>query len=240
MLSWIAANTSRIRIASRVLGVPYRHPAVLAKMAETLDRLSGGRLILGLGGGASDAEFQAFGLGVRSPREKIDGLEEAVRIVRGMWSEQTFTVDGRLYQTDDAQIEPKPGHRIPIWLGTFGDRALNVTGRLADGWIPSLELAPPETAKPMRGRILAAARAAGRNPEQITCVYNLELVFGDVSDPRPGLVSGSVDAVVEQLLSFAEIGFTAFNFIVSGHDGDDQRERLAREVVPRVRASLSR
>lgn len=94
-------------------------------------------------------------------------------------------------------------------------------------------------AKPMRRRILAAARAAGRNPEQITCVYNLELVF-DVSDPRPGLVSGPVDAVVEQLLSFAEIGFTAFNFIVGGHDGDDQRERLAREVVPRVRASLSR
>jgi len=73
MLSWIAAGTSRIRVATRVLGVPYRHPAVVAKMAETFDRLSGGRLILGLGGGASDEEFRAFGLGFRPPRDKVDG-----------------------------------------------------------------------------------------------------------------------------------------------------------------------
>jgi alkanesulfonate monooxygenase SsuD/methylene tetrahydromethanopterin reductase-like flavin-dependent oxidoreductase (luciferase family) len=78
MLTWIAAATSRIRIATRVLGVPYRPPAMVAKMAESLDRLSGGRLILGLGGGYSDAEFRAFGLTVPSPRDKVDGLQEAV------------------------------------------------------------------------------------------------------------------------------------------------------------------
>jgi alkanesulfonate monooxygenase SsuD/methylene tetrahydromethanopterin reductase-like flavin-dependent oxidoreductase (luciferase family) len=91
MLSWIAAATSRIRVATRVLAVPYRPPAVLAKMAETLDRLSGGRLILGLGGGAVDQEFRAFGLGVRSPRDKVDGLAEAIRILRGVWSQPRFT-----------------------------------------------------------------------------------------------------------------------------------------------------
>src|SRR5438105_4714442 len=68
MLSWIAARTSRIKIATRVLGVPYRPPAMVAKMAETLHRLSGNRLILGLGGGYSDAEFRAFGLPVPTPR----------------------------------------------------------------------------------------------------------------------------------------------------------------------------
>ncbi|MBV9847488.1 MAG: LLM class flavin-dependent oxidoreductase, partial [Kutzneria sp.] len=83
MLSWIAANTSHIRVASRVLGVPYRNPAVLAKMAESFDRLSRGRLILGLGGGGSDDEFRAFGLGVPSPADKVTGLDEAVRITRG-------------------------------------------------------------------------------------------------------------------------------------------------------------
>src|SRR6266487_5857669 len=85
---------------------------------------------------ASDDEFRGFGLGVRSPREKVDGLEEAVRVIRGMWTTPGFTFEGRLYRTDGAQLEPRPDRRIPIWLGTFGDRALNVTGRLADGWIP--------------------------------------------------------------------------------------------------------
>ena len=80
MLSWIAARTSRIRVATRVLGLPYRHPPMVAKAAETLDRLSGGRLILGLGGGYSDDEFRAFGLGVPSPREKVDGMAEAITI----------------------------------------------------------------------------------------------------------------------------------------------------------------
>jgi alkanesulfonate monooxygenase SsuD/methylene tetrahydromethanopterin reductase-like flavin-dependent oxidoreductase (luciferase family) len=78
MLAWMAASTTRIAVASRVLGVPYRAPAMVAKMAETLDRLSGRRLILWLGGGYSDDEFRAFGLGVPTPREKVDGLGEAV------------------------------------------------------------------------------------------------------------------------------------------------------------------
>src|SRR5207244_70701 len=100
MLAWVAARTSRIRIATRVLGVPYRHPAMTAKMAESLDRLSGGRLVLGLGGGSADDEHRAFGLGVRSPRDKVDGLEEAITIIRGLWSDPSFTFDGRLYRTD--------------------------------------------------------------------------------------------------------------------------------------------
>src|SRR5207244_12528316 len=95
LLCFIAAATSRIRIATRVLGVPYRPPPMVAKMAETLQRLSGGRLILGLGGGSADDEHRALGLGVRSPREKVDGLEEAVRIIRGLWTERALTSEGR-------------------------------------------------------------------------------------------------------------------------------------------------
>ncbi len=133
LLTWIAAATSRIRVVPRVLAVPYRNPAVVAKMAETLDRLSGGRLVLGLGGGYADEEFRAFGLPARTPRDKVDGMEEAIRIARGVWSEPEFSFQGRLYRTEEARVEPKPAHRIPIWLGTYGDRALGVTGRLADG-----------------------------------------------------------------------------------------------------------
>jgi probable F420-dependent oxidoreductase len=237
MLSWIAAGTSRIRVATRVLGVPYRNPAVLAKMAETFDRLSGGRLILGLGAGAVDEEFRAFGLSVGTPRDKVDGLEEAIRVIRGVWSERAFTYQGRLHRTDGAEMEPKPDHRIPIWLGTYGARALDVTGRLADGWIPSLDYAPPERVKEMRKRILAVARDAGRQPDEITCVYNLTIRVDERVNARPSVVWGPPEAVAERLVSFLHIGFTALNLIPVGPGGDEQTERLAREVIPQVRAA---
>jgi alkanesulfonate monooxygenase SsuD/methylene tetrahydromethanopterin reductase-like flavin-dependent oxidoreductase (luciferase family) len=237
MLSWIAANTSRIRVATRVLGVPYRNPAVTAKMAESFDRLSGGRLILGMGGGASDAEFRAFGLEARSPRDKVDGMEEAVRIARGLWSERSFTFGGRLSRTESAQIEPKPSHHIPIWLGTYGDRALAATGRVADGWIPSFDYAPPERIPAMRDRILGAARDAGREPDEITCVYNVVVRVDERAAPDPGVVSGPPAAVADRIAGFLQLGFAAFNFILAGPDRDEQTARLAREVIPAVRAA---
>lgn len=238
MLTWIAAATSRIRVATRVLGVPYRHPAMVAKMAETLDRLSGGRLILGLGGGYSDAEFRAFGLGVPSPREKVDGLAEAVTVIRGLWSGPKFSFDGARYRAEAADLEPKPGHHIPVWLGTFGPRALAVTGRLADGWIPSLGYTPPEELLVMRGRVLAAARAAGRDPAQLTCALNLQVRFGGQPGGDPGVLAGSSGEVAGQLAGFARAGFTAFNFLPAGGSAIQNAERLARDVLPAVTAAV--
>ena len=87
---------------------------------------------------------------VPSPRDKVDGLAEAITIIRGLWSQPGFSFEGRRYRTAEADLEPKPGHDIPIWLGTFGDRALAVTGRLADGWIPSLGHASAEQLTVMR------------------------------------------------------------------------------------------
>jgi alkanesulfonate monooxygenase SsuD/methylene tetrahydromethanopterin reductase-like flavin-dependent oxidoreductase (luciferase family) len=244
MLTWVAAATSRIQVATRVLGVPYRPPAVVAKMAETLDRLSNGRLILGLGGGYSDDEFRAFGLRVPSPRDKVDGLQEAITIARGLWSERRFTHKGRLYRTDAADLEPKPDRRIPIWLGTFGNRALAVTGRLADGWIPSLGFAPPEQVVIMRERVLAAAREAGRQPDEITCAYNVPFRVGgrgdEGDDVATSVVSGPPGAVAERLAGFVALGFTAMNLMPVGPGRDEQIERLAREVIPEVRAAVGR
>ncbi len=184
MLSWVAANTSRIRVATRVLGVPYRPPAMVAKMAETLDRLSGGRLILGLGGGYSDEEFRAFGLQAsRRPATRSTASREAIQITRGLWSQPRFTFSGRLYQTDAADLEPKPAHHIPIWLGTFGDRALTLTGRLADGWIPSLGMAPPERIPAMRAASTPAPRGwpSGRRPSRACTTSG----SGSTNGPRP-------------------------------------------------------
>ena len=235
LLSWIAARTTRIHVATRVLGVPNRPPAVMAKMAETLDRMSSGRLILGLGGGASDEEFRAFGLRVPSPRDKVEGLEEAIRIAHGLWAEPSFSFEGKHYRTEGAELEPKPSGRIPIWLGTFGPRALRLTGRLADGWIPSFDLAPPERVPQMREQILRGAQQANRNPDAITLAYNMEIRVDDRADARSGLVTGSAGAVAEQLVGFTELGFRAMNFQPQGPGRDEQIELLAAEVIPAVR-----
>jgi alkanesulfonate monooxygenase SsuD/methylene tetrahydromethanopterin reductase-like flavin-dependent oxidoreductase (luciferase family) len=238
VLTWIAAATARIKVATRVLGVPYRHPAMVAKMAETLDRLSGGRLILGLGGGHSDAEFRAFGLGVPSPREKVDGLAEALTVIRGLWSGPGFSFHGTRYQTEAADLEPKPGHHIPVWLGTFGPRALAVTGRLADGWIPSLGYTPAEQLPVMRDRVLAAARSAGRDPAQLTCALNLQVRLGGRPGADPGVLAGAPGEVAEQIAGLARAGFTAFNVLPADGSSDDFAERLAQDVMPAVTAAV--
>jgi alkanesulfonate monooxygenase SsuD/methylene tetrahydromethanopterin reductase-like flavin-dependent oxidoreductase (luciferase family) len=237
LLSWIAAATTRIRIATRVLGVPYRNPAMVAKMAETFSRLSGGRLILGLGGGYSDDEFRAFGLGTFSARDKVDGLEEAVRITRGLWSQRAFSFDGRLHRTDLAELEPKPSSPVPIWLGTFGDRALQLTGRLADGWIPSYWDRPLHRYKAMRERVLTAAQDAGRDPAGLTCALHLQVQVGEDTAADTSVVAGSPAAVTEQLLAFTAIGFTAFSVNLAGPGRREQAEKLAQEVIPAVRAA---
>ncbi|MEV4513926.1 LLM class flavin-dependent oxidoreductase [Dactylosporangium sp. NPDC049525] len=224
MLTWMAAHTSRIGVMPRVLGVPYRNPAMVAKMAETLDRLSGGRLILGLGGGASDEEFRAFGIAVPSPRDKVDGLAEAIELVRGLWTEPALTYPGRLHHAVAAPLEPKPARRIPIWVGTFGPRALAVTGRLADGWMPSLGYAPLDELPRMRDRIAAAAESAGRDPGDITYALNVEVP----ADETP-------ERVAERLCGLTRMGFTVLNLKPSGPSRDELVERLAREVLPAVK-----
>ncbi len=236
MLAWMAAATTRIRFAPRVLGVPLRLPAMIAKMSESFDRLSGGRLILGLGAGGSDEELRSFGAPAQSPREKTDGLEDALRIIRGLWSEPGFTHSGSVYRTVAAELEPKPARRIPIWLGTFAPRSLALTGRLADGWIPTLGYVSADELPPMRDRVLAGAREAGRQPNDITCVLNVEIGLDGYCEPDPETVTGSPEQIAAQLAGFVELGFTGFNFIQTGDAQREQLQRIGAEVIPAVRA----
>ena len=130
---------------------------MLAKLAVSLDLLSGGRLILGLGGGYSDSEITALGSPALSPAEKVNGLAEAIQVIRGSWTQPGYSQDGRRHSVRDLEMEPRPARPIPVWTGAFGPRALAVTGRLADGWIPSLGYMPTEDIPAMRHRIDAAA-----------------------------------------------------------------------------------
>jgi probable F420-dependent oxidoreductase len=236
-LSWIGASTSRLRLATRVLGVPYRHPAMVAKMAETFDRLSDGRLILGLGAGSAEDEFRALGVGARPLRERMDGLQEAIKILRGLWSAPTYTLEGKVYGVSGAQLEPKPAHTIPIWLGTHGRRGLTLTGRAADGWIPSLAYAPPDGIAAMISSVRDSARDAGRDPRDVTCIYNLEVSIGERRNTNDHVISGTPAEVAQRLVGFVELGFDGFNLIPTGPSPDRQIASLGSEVLPAVRAA---
>lgn len=237
MLSWIAARTSRIHVASRVLGMPFRRPAMVAKLAASLDLLSGGRFILGLGAGYSDEEIAAVGGPALSPAEKIDGLAEAIQVIRGAWTRSGYAQHGRHYSVRDLTMEPRPAHPIPVWLGTFGPRALAATGALADGWIPSLGYKPLAEFPAMRRRIDAAAEAAGRRPADIRSILNLSIRLGPAAQPEEDVVTGSAEQVVSQLRHFLSLGFTGFNFLVSGAEQAAARQRIAEEVLPALRSA---
>ena len=238
LLTWVAARTERVRVGTNVLGLPFRHPAVLAKMAETLDRLSGGRLVLGLGAGSGGDEFRAFGLAERSPGEKVEALEEALRIIRGLWTEGPFTLEGRHFTVREARIEPRPGHPIPIWFGVYGDRMLEVLGRYADGWIPSFFFLPPEGAFEKLQRLRAAAEAVGRDPDALTYAYNVWTRVDESARPKKGQVAGAPEQIAETLAGFVRGGFGFLNLSSEG-DPVEQRERLAKEVIPLVREAAA-
>lgn len=234
LLTWIAAATERIAVGTNVLGLPYRNPAVTAKMAASLDQLSGGRLILGLGGGGSNAEFRAFGLPVREPRDKVDALEEGLGIIHGLWTEDEFTYEGRHYSVRQATIEPKPDREIPIWLGTYGRRSVALAGRVAQGWIPSMRFLPPDRWTGVRDRLRAAAEAAGRDPDALEYAYNVAVRVDDRAEPRQHVVAGGAEHVATRLVELARMGVTVVNLWPAG-DGAEQRERLSRQVIPAVR-----
>ncbi|WP_410667986.1 LLM class flavin-dependent oxidoreductase [Amycolatopsis sp. cmx-4-68] len=235
-LSWLAAKTNRIELGTNVLGLPYRAPAVLAKAAETLDRVSGGRLVLGLGAGGYDREFEAFGLPVRTPGRKITAQREAIRIIRGLWSGRPEDFAGEEFSVREARIDPLPAHRIPVWLGAYGPRALELTGQVADGWLPSFGRIDLARAVRMRDTVRKAAADAGRDPDTITCAANLTVRVDPAQTSVPGLVTGGVDEVVRQIVAVVRAGFT---FLLLGPQSVAEQELLAREVLPAVRAAVS-
>lgn len=232
MLTWIAAHTSRIGIVTRVLGVPFRRPAMVAKTAASLDLLTGGRFVLGLGAGHSDEEIRALGGPVPTARDKIDDLADALQIIRGAWTTPSFTHHGHRLGVHELEMAPKPARPIPIWLGTFGPRALAVTGRLADGWIPSHSHAPPEAIPAMRQRIDTAAKAAGRDPATIRNIYNVKVHIAPKAKPTPGVVAGTAEEIATQLHTFTTLGFTGFNLMPTT---PTQLEQIATEVLPNLR-----
>src|SRR5487761_457715 len=173
LLSYVGGRTQRIRLFPNVVNVPLRPPAVLARSAAALDLLTAGRVELGLGAGGFLAPIASMGGPRRTMGEMVTALEEAIAVIRALLTPgPPVNFNGKYYSLTAAQPGPPPPHPIAIWLGAYKKRMLELTGRAADGWIPSLGYASPDELATMNRTIDAAAEAAGRKPSDIRRGFN--------------------------------------------------------------------
>jgi alkanesulfonate monooxygenase SsuD/methylene tetrahydromethanopterin reductase-like flavin-dependent oxidoreductase (luciferase family) len=234
LLADLIARTGRIRFFPDVANLPLRGPAMIAKQAASLDTLSNGRFELGLGAGSFWDAIAAMGGPRRSGREAFEALEEAIAIIRSFWSgERTISFQGTHYSVRGLHPGPPPAHAIGIWLGVGKPRSLALTGRVADGWVPSLFWATPELVPAMQRRIDEAATEAGRDPAEIRRVYN---VGGRIADTATDeLLRGTPQQWIDTLARFStELGFDTFVFWPD-EDPLEQLGRFASEIVPALR-----
>jgi alkanesulfonate monooxygenase SsuD/methylene tetrahydromethanopterin reductase-like flavin-dependent oxidoreductase (luciferase family) len=225
-LAYVAGRTERIRLVPDVLNLPLRLPTMIAKSAASLDLLSGGRVELGIGAGAFWEAVEAMGGPRRTPKESVDALEEAIAIIRSFWSgDRSVNVDGRHYRVSGAKPGPPAAHPIGLWIGAYGPRMQRLTGRLGDGWLPSLggHYLSPEDVPPMQARIDEAAKRAGRDPAAIKRAANVMAL------------EGGPDRWPDQLLRAAELGFETLLVGVPGDDPIGFIRRLGEDVAPNVR-----
>jgi alkanesulfonate monooxygenase SsuD/methylene tetrahydromethanopterin reductase-like flavin-dependent oxidoreductase (luciferase family) len=231
LLSYLAGRTERVRFLPDVLNLPLRSPAVVAKSAASLDLLSGGRVELGLGAGAFWDAVEAMGGPRRTAKESVDALEEALAIIRGFWSgERSVSFEGDHYRVKGMHPGPPPAHPVGIWLGAYGPRMLRLTGRLADGWLPSLggHYLTPEDVPGRHAAIDEAARVAGRDPADIERAVN---VMG---------LEGTPDSWAQQLARIAtDLRFSTLLVGVPDDDPIGFIRRLGEDIAPAVRALVS-
>lgn len=235
LIAFLAGQTSRISFFPDVANLPLRPPAILAKSAASLDVLTGGRIELGLGAGSFWEAIEAAGGPRRTPAEAVEAIEEAIDVMRLVWSgERGVRFEGKHYRLAGFHTGPKPAHDIGIWVGAGRPRMLDLIGRKADGWVPSSPWAPPEALPGYLRRIDEAAATAGRDPASIRRVYNL---MGAIQPERRERLVGPVSYWVEELASLVDIGMDAFIFWPGTGDPLGQVELFASEVAPSVRAS---
>jgi alkanesulfonate monooxygenase SsuD/methylene tetrahydromethanopterin reductase-like flavin-dependent oxidoreductase (luciferase family) len=173
--------TERVRLGLLVTGMTYRHPAVFAAEALTIDHASGGRLELAYGAAWFDAEHRQLGISFPPLKQRVDAFEEAVQIVRGLLTTDNFSFEGEHFQVRDATLFPRPVQQPhpPIWIGASGERRMMpIAARFADVWHC---FGPPEVLGPKSQRLSAMADAEGRDPATIRRAASLSLE-GDLDD----------------------------------------------------------
>jgi probable F420-dependent oxidoreductase len=244
-MSYLAGATSRIRLGTSVLVVPYRNPVVTAKMLATLDVMSGGRVILGAGVGWLREEFEALHSPPFAERGKV--TDEYLRLMRECWTREPVEFSGSYYRLARVSALPKPLQEggIPIWTGGHTDGALRRAGELADGWHPighrpPAALGPDEYAEKV-AIVGGWARKAGRDPKDITLSFRVPL---EVVSPRAKASGGdrvpfrgTAAQVLQDIRAYQALGVSHFVFDLIPQDVRGQlalMERFAGEVRPKA------
>lgn len=234
-LAYLAAGTEKIALGMSVLVLPYRHPLHWAKTATTIDHLSRGRLILGVGVGWMAEEFEALGAPFKDRGAVAD---EQLEVVRRLWADEAPSFDGQYYRFPAVGFEPKPLQqpRIPIWVGGEGPRAQRRAARWGDAWFPYFVRITPRELAARFEEVRRAAAQVGRDPQQIrlACCLPIELTREPAAQEEDRLL-GSPEQVTVALRAFQKIGVehVALQFMVPRWpERQDQIERFAREVLP--------
>ena len=214
VLSGLAAVTSRMRLGSLVTPTTMNHPALIANRAATIDNMSGGRFVLGMGAGWQVNEHRAFGIELFDAKDRVDRFAEAIEIVTSMLANERTTFKGRHFEITDCPCEPKPVQRpLPILVGTGGPRMLRLTARFAQEWNT---WGTPGTTRPVMERLLAACEKEGRDPATVR--KSVQALFFIVPDdataakveeraPADRAVVGTVEQINEAVAEYAAIGF---------------------------------
>ena len=248
LLGAAAARTHRIRLGTGVLALSLRNPVLTAKELATLDFLSGGRLIVGVGVGAANlAEYRAFGI---SPRDRGARVDEAIGLMRLLWSGEHVTATGRLYRTEGISMKPEPVQRPypPIWIGGASPAALRRAAPLGDGWLGS-SVTPSEVEVAV-GSIQSAAQSAGRiiNPGSYGVLLHFSITpqrhLGLLPRPRKDVplesfcALGSIEQVGERIQEYldAGAGTVVLRPVCAAKEALSQVEMVARELRPRLRS----
>ncbi|MFL5708029.1 MAG: LLM class flavin-dependent oxidoreductase [Chloroflexota bacterium] len=232
LLSAIAARTTRIRIGILVSSNTFRHPALLLKEAVTVDHVSDGRLILGVGTGWNVDEHQRYGIDLPEPVERVDRFEEAVQLISALMSQERTTFSGRFYRLDDARLRPPPIQRprIPLLIAAHRPRMLRIAARYADQWdsfaaMPGTATDGVEAELAERiARLDAACRDIGRDPAEI------RRSTWATSDALR-----SVDAYRSFVDRHRRLGFTDFSTVAPAPGDERILRTVASDVIPELR-----
>jgi alkanesulfonate monooxygenase SsuD/methylene tetrahydromethanopterin reductase-like flavin-dependent oxidoreductase (luciferase family) len=224
MAAAMAIATRKVRFGLNVTGNTYRHPAVLAKIAVTVDHLSGGRLEFGIGAAWNELEHSMYG--IEGLDHRVGRLSESLHIISGLWTEERVSFAGRYYRVEDAIGNPKPVQKPypPIWIGAGGEMMMKLVARYADVWNPTNEAgANVDAARAASAKLDALCEGIGRDPQSIRRALQ---VFWDGKE---------ADKLVQHMAGFAGIGFSEFLIAPLGGDPVRAVEVAARDVVPRMK-----
>jgi len=254
-LAALAEATSRIHVGVMVSSVGYRHPPVLAKMAATVDVISEGRLEVGIGAGYLETEYRMYGLPFPPAAERLEQLDEAIRVCKSLWTKERSDFVGKHYTLTGAVCEPKPVQKPhpPIWVGGMGEKkTLRIVAEHADGWnafplpIPQMR----EKLDVLRNHCVAVGRDFDSISKQLGIraivredpnEVEAELAhFAEQSQlpldrARQMAIAGTPEEVAESLLPYVEVGFDWFVLMERIPLDYDTLQLFMREVVPRLR-----